>query len=702
MDSTPYSAYKYQVGGSLAVESSTYVLRQADEDIYEALKAVEFCYVLNSRQLGKSSLMVQTMHQLQAEGFVCATLYISELGTPKITESQWYAGIIYTLTNNFNLLEKIDVPTWWRERESYSCPQRLSQFIEEVLLVEIQKRIVVFVDEIDSILNLGFSADGFFEVIKACYNKRASKPKYENLTFALFGVSTPYELIDNKKLSPFNIGRAIELGGFKQIKAKPLEIGLQGKVARPKAVLQKILEWTGGQPFLTQKICKLVQSSSEPIVAGTEAEQIEALVRSQIIDNWEAKDEPPHLKAIRDRLLNGGKHTVRMLGIYQQICQQEAVTLDGSLEQTELLLSGLVKKKDGAIKTFNRIYQEIFNQNWVEEMLDNQRPYGEKISAWLADNSHQSSNLLRGNELKQALLWAAGKNLTSKDYWFLNASQKSEQNKVRVKLTVALAMVIPFFTIGGGILFGVFTSCPTDSVKSHNGSCLTGAIILEPKRTSSGEYSMLQKKPSSTFKFGTEAFGSGNYTQAIRFFRQAVAAEPTNPELQIYLNNAIARRNGSLFNLAAVIPADTDLKTSQEILDGIAEAQDRFNQNNGLNGRLLEIIITNDSNDPATAFRVAKQLEANVAVLGVVGHNSMLTTEAVLSTYEKAQIARVSPFDTFSQKPKIRLYKEVSVRSLERNIDWRNSSYSAAEVLIATLSTNATRKTVFQKIMQGK
>jgi WD40 repeat protein len=430
MNVKPDLNYEYQVGGSLPIDAPTYVRRKADINFYERLKVGEFCYVLNSRQMGKSSLRVQTMARLHQEGFACAAVDITSIGTSDITPQQWYLGIIDSLVNSFELYDRFDSYEWWKSNELMSPVQRFSKFIPEVLLEFIDKSIVIFVDEIDSVLALPFDIDDFFAVIRDCFNQRADKPEYNRLTFALIGVATPSALISNHLRTPFNIGRAIELTGFQLAEAQPLAVGLETQAENSQALLEAVLSWTGGQPFLTQKVCKLLLNNTNSGSLQNSAEWVENIVKEKVIINWEARDEPEHLKTIRDRILSSKQRASRLLGIYHKILQQNEIASDDSPEQMELRLTGLVVKKSDRLKVYNRIYQSVFNLDWIEKQLSNLRPYSESFKAWEYSDYQDESRLLRGQALQDAQTWASGKSLSDLDYQFLNASRELQQREV--------------------------------------------------------------------------------------------------------------------------------------------------------------------------------------------------------------------------------------------------------------------------------
>ncbi|WP_445632967.1 Serine/threonine protein kinase [Nostoc sp. DSM 114161] len=403
---------RYQVGGSLHINDPTYIVRQADKKLYTNLKAGNLCYIFNSRQMGKSSLLQRTSHRLKEEGHKCVYLDLTQLVSEGITLSQWYKSIIISLLYGLNLAEQVQFKQWWKMQAGLSPVQKLYQFVEEVLLPNVKNAcqteskaegVFIFIDEIDSLLSLNFPINDFFAWIRYYYEQQAHNQNLQGLGFALFGVASPSGLIADKHQTPFSIATAIELFDFQLDEAQPLLEGLKTVISQPEIVLQEIIYWSGGQPFLTQKLCHLVMEAALKtstrkieLPPKTEACWVEKLVRSRIIQDWESQDEPQHLRTIRDRLLFFNQQQAgRLLSLYHQILQAEAqehrrnysqsfplcsptscsplypTPIDDSPEQTELLLSGLIEKCNGYLKIKNPIYRTIFNSEWVLTQLNN-------------------------------------------------------------------------------------------------------------------------------------------------------------------------------------------------------------------------------------------------------------------------------------------------------------------------------------------
>jgi hypothetical protein len=383
---------EYQAGGGLPSHAPSYVKRQADNALFDGLLNDEFCYVLNSRQMGKSSLRSQAEVRLREVGTICAVIDLQEIGKEVESAEQWYAGIVQCLVSEFELAGRLKWQRWWQENRLISPVQRLGKFIQEWVLGTIRDRkIVILIDEIDSVLGLPFSLDDFLGWLRSCHQQKDRpdyKPEYQRLTFAMFGVATPSSLIQDKTRTPFNIGKPILLEGFQFEDARILAPGLARRAANPEAVLQEILTWTGGQPFLTQKLCQIAQSEPGALVlAGQEKGWVEQLVRRRVIANWGSQDEPEHLRTIQNRLLLQGEKTAgRSLGLYQEILQRGSMVADeASLDHAELRLSGLVVKQQDHLRVFNPIYREVFNRGWVGQQLANLRDpfYAEAFNAWV-------------------------------------------------------------------------------------------------------------------------------------------------------------------------------------------------------------------------------------------------------------------------------------------------------------------------------
>src|SRR5258708_25865098 len=211
-------------GGPLPLDALSYGTRRADTELFDGLRQGEFCYVLDTRQMGKSSLKVRAAARLRQEGIVVVDLDLARVGQPTAPE-QWYFGLLLDLGDQLGLTTPLEA--FWRARKADIGPlQRWMQALLQIVLEHTTGRLVVFIDEIDAVRSLPFSTDEFFAGIRDCYNRRAEDPVFERLTFCLLGVAAPADLIRDARTTPFNIGRRIELNDFTEAEALPLADGL--------------------------------------------------------------------------------------------------------------------------------------------------------------------------------------------------------------------------------------------------------------------------------------------------------------------------------------------------------------------------------------------------------------------------------------------------------------------------------------------
>lgn len=398
-----------QAGGGI------YIPRQADEELLNLCRDATFAYVLTPRQMGKSSLMVRTAQTLAEEGIRAVIVDLQELGA-QVTAEQWYFGFLVKLDDQ--LMFNTDVVSWWQEHEYLGVSQRLTLFCQQVLLAEVKERVVIFVDEIDTTLSLEFT-DDFYAAIRYLYVARATNPEFQSLSWVLIGVATPSDLIRDPRRTPFNIGQRVDLTDFTFEEALPLADGLSLPTEEAKQVLRWVLKWTGGHPYLTQRLCGVLlkHMKSEGLEAAGQSYVFNEVLIDQIVSSTffgVMSMQDNNLQFVRDMLVKWAPEKIYLLSTYRKIRQGKPPISDEdqSFIISHLKLSGIVRPKHGFLCVRNRIYQEVFNNKWIRENLpakswtiEQKIGYGYVVAIGIALNGSiiglVIANYYRGREVRQ-------------------------------------------------------------------------------------------------------------------------------------------------------------------------------------------------------------------------------------------------------------------------------------------------------------
>ena len=187
----------------------------------------------------------------------------------------------------------------------------------------------------------------------------------------LIGVATPGDLIRDPGRTPFNIGQRVDVGDFKFEEALPLAAGLGATAAEGEQVLHWVLDWTGGHPYLTQRLCRAItdEMSHKPNRPPWREADIERVVAATFLG--ERSEQDNNLQFVRDMLTKRAPDLTAVLTTYRAVRRSRPPVRDEELSivKTHLKLAGVVKRSQARLQIRNQIYRTVFDERWIKEHL---------------------------------------------------------------------------------------------------------------------------------------------------------------------------------------------------------------------------------------------------------------------------------------------------------------------------------------------
>jgi hypothetical protein len=367
----------FVAGGTVPPGSPSYIERAADRELVDALRSGEYCFVLNSRQMGKSSLAVRAIEKLTTDGIHCAFVDLTRLGGSTVTPEQWYAGL--TVETGRVLGMRADAVSYIRETGELGPAQRFLSFLSEVVLSRIEDGVVLMIDEVDAVRSLSFPSDEFFAGIRFLYNQRASDSRLGRLTICLVGAALPSDLISDTRTTPFNIGKRIGLRDFSLEEAQPLADGFGSHGSE---ILKRVIYWTSGHPFLTQVLCAELAKLPDPKVSD-----VDRCVQDRYLDA-RARDSDTNLADLANRLLGRGDPAINdadradILSAYGKMLRRGIPDDEGSSSSARIKMSGAARLDNGRLVSRNRIYGQVFDQKWIKHSMPSQETRRQQRAFW--------------------------------------------------------------------------------------------------------------------------------------------------------------------------------------------------------------------------------------------------------------------------------------------------------------------------------
>lgn len=332
----------FQVGGAIdETHKDVYVDRDADRELWDCVKKMEYALVCAPRQQGKTSLLARLKRRLDEIPDSDTQMIFVDLSVmPSASEKVWYKHLGVSLAKDVSDLSAIRTLPRFKAN-----PGGVLDFFECVAreLFAQGKRLVVALDEVGS---LPFDDNSqFFKNLRALHNKRAFASSLGAVTFAFSGVFSPENLISDRVVSPFNVARVVNLEDFDEAQVRRLVANGPWGEPQLDALAKRIFWWTDGNPIQTQALCDYLNPHGP---SGSVDEAVQRLEEHAGRHFVKLNEELEGRVTLQDKL--------------QQIGRGESFPFQPAILpwQAELRLLGLIKRDpNGLCAIRNRFYKRM-------------------------------------------------------------------------------------------------------------------------------------------------------------------------------------------------------------------------------------------------------------------------------------------------------------------------------------------------------
>ena len=146
---------------------------------------------------------------------------------------------------------------------------------------------------------------------------------------------------------------------------KPLARGLRRSDRLAEALLDGVVYWTAGHPYLTQRLCHAV---AEDLGVAT-AEGVDRKC-GELFLSIRARERDDNLLFVRERLLRSEVDLAGLLTLYGRVLRGKPVADDETNPLVGVLrLSGIARSEGGSLRVRNRIYARAFDAAWVASAM---------------------------------------------------------------------------------------------------------------------------------------------------------------------------------------------------------------------------------------------------------------------------------------------------------------------------------------------